>query len=72
MNLNDEKLLEKIANLEHEQWIFWAKSLIKTEKRLNEDRVFRWESLFVPYSELTESMKESDRVWARKVLELLK
>lgn len=65
-----EELIEKLAALEHEQWMQWAKDILKTEE-INKERAERWEKLFVPYDELTEEMKEEDRKWARKVLNLL-
>lgn len=60
---------EKIAALEHEQWIQWAKTLIEKEE-LSLERINRWKQLFVPYSELSEEMKDFDREWADKVLSL--
>ena len=35
------------------------------------DRLVRWESLQIDYSELSEDVKEQDRVYARKTLSLL-
>lgn len=37
----------------------------------SKDRQIRWNSLMVPYSELSEEMKESDRVYARRILSAL-
>lgn len=65
-----KEMLEKIANLEHEQWMLWAKSIL--DEPISQERRERWEKLFVPYDELTEGMKELDRKWARKVLDELK
>jgi len=67
---SDEELIEKLAALEHEQWMQWAKDILKTED-IKKKRADRWEELFVPYDELTEEMKEEDRKWARKVLSIL-
>lgn len=61
------KLLEALAALEHSQWVEWSKSLAEKEK-LSPERLERWEKLWVPYNELDEKDKESDRIWARKVL----
>jgi len=72
-------LTEELAELEHEQWEVWSRSLIsqlldditpfETVKIRN--RVLakhqRWLKLWKPYSELTEEEKEQDRIWARKV-----
>lgn len=68
-DVSDEELIEKLAALEHEQWVFWAKDILKTED-INKERADQWEKLFVPYDELTEEMKEEDRKWARKVLKI--
>jgi hypothetical protein len=37
----------------------------KLEKRLG-----RWEGLWIPYEELSEEMKDSDRVYAKKMFDL--
>jgi hypothetical protein len=68
--------LEKLAELEHQQWMEWAKSLVSELENLDkekiEKRLKRWkEECFKPYSELTDEMKEFDREWARKVLEIV-
>ena len=61
-----DMLIELIAELEHEQWVSWANSLLNTES-LSPERVERWNTCLVPYDELSEEMKEHDRKWARKV-----
>ncbi len=35
-------------------------------------KLSNWESYWVPYSELTNEIQEYDRIWARKVLEVIK
>lgn len=67
---SDAELIEKLAALEHEQWMQWAKDILKTED-IHKERAERWEELFISYDELTEEMKEEDRKWARKVLNIL-
>lgn len=66
-----ENLLEKLAELEHDQWVEWSKALVQTEKRLSFSRIERWKKLWKPYAELTEAEKESDRKYAAKVLKIL-
>ena len=61
-----QQLVEALAELEHIQWVEWSKEIANTEK-LSPERLERWEKLWVAYSELDESEKESDRKWARKV-----
>lgn len=60
-------LLEKLAALEHDQWVKWSKELAEKE-RLSPDRVERWKQFWVPYEELDEATKEHDRKWARQAL----
>jgi hypothetical protein len=59
-----------LAELEHDQWIEWAKNIIKSEN-ISADRVERWKALFIPYSELSEEMKDLDRDWAKKALDII-
>lgn len=64
-------LLEKLAELEHVQWIEWSKELAK-KKKLSKERLKNWSKLWKPYKFLPEKTKEQDRVYARKTLLLLK
>jgi len=61
---------EALAELEHEQWIAWATSLMSAED-LTPERIARWVKLCVPYSQLTEGQKDQDRIWADKALSLI-
>lgn len=65
-----KQLLEDLAELEHKQWEEWAKNLMEKEE-LSEERVKRWKTLFVPYENLSNEMKDADREWAMKVLKLV-
>lgn len=63
---------EKIAELIHEEWMLWAKTLIQSEPTLSKERVERWENeCFKPYSELSEEMKDMDRMFADKFLKIV-
>ena len=66
-----EELLEKLAELEHDQWTEWSRTVTKNEPLISDDRVRRWKSLWVPYSSLADEAKEQDRIWARKTLTAL-
>ena len=66
-----KELLERLAALEHEQWIAWSKSITYNE-HISQDRFDRWRRLWCPYSELTGVMKDQDRRWARKVITIVK
>lgn len=63
-------LLEELAELEHQQWMNWAKTLVK-EESLSEERVAKWKKMFVAYRDLPDIVKEADRIYARKVLSLI-
>ena len=70
-DLTDEEIIESLAELEHEQWMKWADTIMQTEK-ISDARFARWASCMIPYGELTEEMKEFDREWARKALAILR
>ena len=65
----DSSILEKLSELEHDQWMEWAKNILESEK-INDERAERWKKLFIPYADLSEEDKEKDREWARKVLNI--
>jgi hypothetical protein len=64
-------LIERLADLEHQQWMSWAKTLILEEPGLAPERVARWRSSFIPYADLPEPLKDLDRTWARRVFALM-
>jgi hypothetical protein len=74
------KLIEKLAELEHEQWEGWTRNavdeLVKdTKNGMDENKTARnvgklhskWFYNWKPYNELTETVKAKDRVFAVKV-----
>ena len=67
MSFPEKILREKLAELEHEQWMEWSKEISRKEE-LSIERLKRWQNLWKPYNELPEVEKEQDRVWADKVL----
>ena len=67
----EKQLLEKLADLEHNQWWEWSRDLSRKEK-LSKERLDRWDKLWTLYKFLSEKSKEQDRVYARKIIELLK
>lgn len=64
------ELRERLAELEHEQWISWVETIIATEP-ISNVRKDRWTTFMIPYVELAEEIKEHDRVWADKVLAIM-
>ena len=83
-----EQLIDKLSELEHEQWMEWSKSIAPEIAELRDavciplttsdlglkttKRLERWNGFWVSYDELNEKTKERDRVWARKVLQIFK
>lgn len=65
--------LEKLSEYIHEEmWTKWAKIMIEQEPNISEERKKRWnEECFIPYNELTEEMKDIDRIFARKIISLM-
>lgn len=64
-------MINKLAEEIHNIWVKWSKSIMKEEK-LSPRRRRRWLKCFVPYSELSEYMKEKDRKIARQLLKTIK
>jgi hypothetical protein len=62
-------LLEALSDLEHQQWIKWAKSIIDSEL-ISEARKQRWLTMMIDYKDLPDNIQEYDREWARKVMAL--
>jgi len=62
-------LLERLAALEHEQWAAWTQHFLSNQTPENLERWKR--QMAATYEELSESEKEADRVWAKKILALL-
>lgn len=61
-----KELLNGLAEIEHEQWMTWATSVIG---EVSLKRAARWDKEYMkPYEELSEEVKELDRKWARKVI----
>jgi len=65
--------IEKLAELEHQQWIELMQHLFdqKLIRLVSGDLQNLKRLMKLPYSKLTEYEKEKDRVFARKVLQTL-
>ena len=61
------ELLEKLAALEHDQWVTWSLDIAETGVTI--DRLVYWCDLWVPYGDLSKTDKEKHRRWARAVLD---
>lgn len=65
-----DRLIERLAALEHRQWIHWTKGLAEREDPPDE-LIKRWEQNWRPYEDLDEETKDHDRKWAEQVVEIL-
>jgi len=63
----EKELLEKLAELEHEQWQTWRKTIEWRFRRC----VPQNEYTNISYNKLPEKIKEQDRKWARLILKIL-
>lgn len=64
-----DSTVERLAALEHDQWVYWSKGVAH---EVNPERRERWAKLWVPYSQLSEEEKDKDREWARKAIAIAK
>ncbi len=63
-------LMERLAELEHDQWVAWSKAIAESET-VSPERLERWRHLWIPYAELSEEQKEHDRKWAVLALRIM-
>lgn len=74
-----DKLIERLASAEHERWAHWQRHMHDQGERLSDgsllipaELVARWESqIRLPYSDLNDSEKDSDREQVRRYLPLI-
>ena len=64
-----DDLTEALAEIEHQQWMHWSQAVAADVPQTLRDK---WQSSWVDYAALTDEVKEADRVWARKVVALLR
>jgi hypothetical protein len=62
---SERATLERVAEVEHEQWMAWSKAVAP---EVSPERRARWKKSWIPYKDLPEEEKEKDRQWARKAL----
>jgi len=67
----EARIIEELADLEHRQWMHWSQYVAR-EHDIPEKLEEKWNENWKPYSELSEEMKDKDRKWARKALEIVK
>jgi len=75
-------LRETLSDLEHQQWAHWtdylfkrlslSPNVLKVDAQTKKD-FERWiRQIITPYKDLSEKEKDADRVWADKVLKVLR
>ena len=64
-----DDLVEALAEIEHAQWLHWSQAVAA---EVPADTRAKWRRSWVKYAQLSEDLKEADRVWARKVVALLR
>lgn len=64
------KIVEAVAEEFHNIWVHWSKTIAK-EEQISTKRYLRWQKLWVPYAQLPEKRKETDRELARRILRLM-
>jgi len=65
----DPAVVERVAEVEHEQWMAWSKDVAA---EVSPERRSRWQKFWIPYKDLPDEVKELDREWARKALRAAK
>lgn len=64
-----KELIEELADLEHRQWTHWTRYMLDN---LTDENLERWKiQCQTDYKDLTEKEKDSDRVWANKVIKTM-
>ena len=60
------ELVEKVADLEHQQWAHWTRYMLYN---LTPENIDRWrEQIETKYPDWSEAEKDSDRKWAEIVI----
>lgn len=68
--VDNKEFLERLSDMEHEQWIVWTSYMLNNFTEKNKEKWFV--QCETPYPELSNKEQESDRHFARLVIEELK
>lgn len=68
VNTTDD-LVEALAKIEHDQWMHWSQAAAADVPPTIRAK---WQGSWVGYDELPDELKEADRMWAHKVVTLLR
>jgi hypothetical protein len=66
--MDKDDLIERLAELEHAQWVYWSKSIAH---EVSPERLERWKKYWVDYKDLPEDIKNMDRDWAMRVIDII-
>jgi len=69
--VEDNQLVERMAIAYHELWMHWTIELAGREY-ISGDRLRRWEAMWKPYAQLTDSEKSIYESMARQALQSLR
>jgi len=66
----NEETREKLADLEHRQWMSWTKYLVENHD-IPEELEEKWKKNWEDYENLSEEEKDKDRKWADKAVAIV-
>ena len=72
---SDDDVIERLAALEHQQWMSWVDSLPRNPDNVvpaMKNRTKKWEKNMIPYDQLPEDEKRKDRLWATRALRIVR
>jgi hypothetical protein len=69
--IKSPEFLERLSEIEHNQWTEWAYSLISAKEPISQDRLDRWHDYMIDYEKLPDEIKEQDRKYARLIIKEL-
>lgn len=75
--ISTDELLDKLAELEHKQWMQWTRSVSRLIDECDDvpDELMKkresWKLNWKRYDNLTEEEKDKDREWAKKIIEII-
>ena len=59
---------EVLAELAHRLWTHWSQHIAE-EEDISQERLDRWETLWIPFDELSDEMQERDRELVERFLD---
>jgi len=59
---------EVLAQLAHRLWTHWSQHIAE-EEDISQERIDRWEQLWIPFDDLSKEMQEKDRELVERFLD---